>query len=249
MSSHALVAASKAERTSAAPARRIGRSAVAEKAGSSALKALGGEPRVSLLPAEVNDFHKARAVRRRLGLSIVAVLALTAAGVAGAGYLAMQSQAALDASRLTSQSLVAQQGQYADLRQAQAGIVLTQAAQTVGASTEIDWKDYLVKLQATLPSGVTIDTVTIDSASPFSDYVQSTVPLAGARVATVTFTATSPTIPSIPTWLDGLAKLVGFTDAVPGSVSIKEDGTYLVNITMHINSDAFSQRFAPEEGK
>jgi Tfp pilus assembly protein PilN len=240
MSSHALVAtreerAPKARRSGAAPARS---------------GPLGGEPRVSLLPAEVNDFHKARVVRRQLGVGVVAVLVIAAAGIAGSAYLAMQSQAALDDARLLSQNLAAQQAEFADLRQAQGGIELSLAGQMVGASTEIDWTGYLRSLQATLPAGVTIDTVSIDSASPFVDYVQSTVPLAGSRVATLSFTATSPTIPSIPSWLDGLATLPGFADAVPNSVTSKEDGGYLVNITMHINADAFSGRFAPvEEGQ
>lgn len=248
MSSHALVAAGKAER-STPTARPFSRGGSQARAAKATVGALGGEPRVSLLPAEVNDFHKARTARRRLGLGVVAVLILTTIGIAGAGYLNMQAQAALEASRLTSQSLLAQQAEFSDLRQAQNGIELTEAGQLVGASTEIEWPDYLNKLQATLPEGVMIDTVTIDSASPFVDYVQSTVPLASTRVATVTFTAISPTIPSIPSWLDGLATLTGFADAVPNSVSLKEDGTYLVNITMHINSAAFSQRFAREEGK
>ena len=83
----------------------------------------------------------------------------------------------------------------------------------------------------------------VDSATAFLDYAQSTVPLEGSRVGTLVFTAMSPGLPSIPGWLDGLATLKGFADAVPGSVSYQDDGTYLVNITMHINSDAFSLRF------
>ncbi|MBU1587317.1 MAG: hypothetical protein KKH51_05155, partial [Actinobacteria bacterium] len=123
-------------------------------------------------------------------------------------------------------------------------ITLIEAGQYVGASTEIDWKAYLEGLQATLPDGVVINSVQTDSATPFADYVQSTTPLEGSRVATLVFTARSPGLPSIPTWLDGLGQLKGFADAVPGSVNRQEDdGSYLVNITMHINADAFAERF------
>ncbi len=147
---------------------------------------------------------------------------------------------------MQSEDLLAQQAEFADLRDLQSGIVLIEAGQTVGASTEIEWKAYLQDLQGTLPPGVTLDTVTIDSASPFVDYTQSTLPLQGARVSTLSFAAISPTIPSIPVWLDGLAALTGFVDAVPGSVAIKPDGTYQINMTMHINKEAYSLTFAEE---
>ena len=113
----------------------------------------------------------------------------------------------------------------------------------MGASTEIEWKTYLEDLQRTLPLGVIITSVSIESASPFADFGQSSAPLQASRVATLSFTAISPTIPDIPVWLDGLQKLLGFADAVPDAVSIQPDGTYLVNMSMHINADAYSHRF------
>jgi hypothetical protein len=257
MSSHALVVDRKAERESRQPqehreprqsTRRAAHPAT-DGAGTMprGASALGGEPRVSLLPAEVNDFHKARAARRRLGFAVFGVLVVVVAGVAGAFVLSTTSQAQLDAARATSADLVAQESQFSDLRTVQSGIALVEAGQQVGASTEIDWKTYLQALQATLPAGVAINGVTIESASPFVDFAQSSVPLEGSRVATLSFAATSPSLPSIPDWLDGLATLEGFADAVPGSVQVQTDGTYLVNITMHINADAFSLRFAEKK--
>jgi hypothetical protein len=256
MSSHALVVDHKAERESGPKERREPRQSTRraahpaiDGAGTAprGASALGGEPRVSLLPAEVNDFHKARATRRRLGFAVVGVLLIVAAGVAGAFMLSTAAQTQLDAARLTSSDLAAQEAQFSDLRKVQAGIALVEAGQQVGASTEIDWKTYLQDLQATLPAGVAINGVTVESASPFVDFAQSSVPLQGARVATLSFAAMSPTLPSIPDWLDGLATLQGFADAVPGSVQVQTDGTYLVNITMHINADAFSLRFAEKK--
>lgn len=254
MSSHALVVDRKAEREprpQRPPRESFRRNArpVADAVagGQRRATALGGEPRVSLLPSEVNDFHRARTVRRRLGLGVLAVLLVVVAGIAGSYLLSAEAEAQLAASRATSAGLLAQEAQFSELRQVQANIKLIQAGQEVGASTEVDWMNYLRKLQGTLPAGVIINSVTIDSASPFVDFAQSTVPLQGSRVATLSFTAISPSLPSVPSWLDGLGTLVGFADAVPGSVDVQSDGTYLVNITMHINSDAFSQRFAEKK--
>jgi hypothetical protein len=244
MSSHAMVAPKATERAKAQPFKRVKPDSRTRHVGTSAL---GGEPRVSLLPAEVNDFHRAQAMRRKLGVAIVMVLLVVAAAIGGSYYLSVSAEQARDTARATSADLLAQQAQFADLRAAENGIALVQAGQQVGASTEIDWTDYLLKLQQTLPAGVQVNTVTIDSASPFIDYSQSTVPLQGSRVATLSFGAVSPTLPSIPDWLDGLKTLVGFADAVPDSVVINPDDSYTVNITMHINSEAFSKRFQEEQ--
>ena len=59
------------------------------------------------------------------------------------------------------------------------------------------------------------------------------------------FAATSKTLPDIDEWLKALATVTGFTDANPDSVVLGEDGTYTVNITMHINAEALNHKFDP----
>ena len=205
--------------------------------------AIGGEPRVSLLPSEVGELNKLHATRRRLVAGTIAVLVLVCAAVGGSMVLSTLAQAKLDSARVASQDLLLRESEFTELRQVKQGTALAEAAQQVGASTEIEWRSYLEDLQATLPVGVTISSVNIDSAEPFVDFGQSSAPLQASRVATLSFTAVSPTIPDIPVWLDGLGKLVGFAGAVPDSVTIQPDGSYLVNMTMHINAEAYSNRF------
>lgn len=245
MSGHALVMPRAADKADRAEARKSTRGSASPQGGG----ALGGEPRVSLLPAEVNDFQKAKAIRRRLVVGIVFLILIVLASTGGAYYLSTTAAAQLANAKSNQAALLAQEIEFSDLRTAKQGIALIEAGQYVGAATEIDWKSYLESLQSTLPDGVLIQSVTIDSATPFADYAQSSVPLEGSRVATLVFTAYSPGLPSIPTWLDGIGTLKGFADAVPGSVTVQTDGSYLVNITMHINSDAFALRFPGEDQK
>jgi len=208
---------------------------------------IGGEPRVDLLPNEVRKERKAKVVRRRLGLGVVGVLAFVLVGSAATMTLSLQAQTRLVDEQARTADLLVEQSQYIEVRKVQDQVTLVQAAQQVGVSTEIDWKAYLESVQATLPAGVTIDSVTVDSASPLAIYEQPTAPLQGARVATVSFTATSAILPDVPTWLKALAKLPGYADALPSSANL--DATtdaYNVNIVMHVNDDAFSQRFVTE---
>jgi hypothetical protein len=208
---------------------------------------IGGEPRVDLLPPEVRKERKAKVMRRRLGLGVVGVVIVMVAATGGATLLAAQDQAELVSEQGRTAELLVEQGKFIEVRKVQEQVGLVEAAQQVGVSTEIDWKKYLESVQATLPASVSIDAVTVDSASPLAIYDQPTAPLQGSRVATVSFTAKSGTLPDVPTWLTALATLPGYADALPGSVNLDAaTSTYTVNITMHINDAAFSKRFATE---
>jgi len=209
---------------------------------------IGGEPRGDLMPPEVHKERAASLLRRRLIVGVIAVLVITLAGSAGATALALRAEARLAFEQSRTAGIVADQAQYVEVRTVQGQVDQIKAAQRVGVSTEIDWKKYLEEVQTKLPPSVAIQSVTITSSSPLAIYAQPTAPLQGERVATVTFEATSPVLPDVPTWLISLATLPGFADALPGSVDLDTaTGVYTVNITMHINDAAFAERFVEEE--
>jgi len=205
---------------------------------------VGGEPRVDLLPPEVRFERKAKVIHRRMGFVIFLVVIVMIGGIALVRAQAIQAQANLSIEEANTASLLMQQRKYGEVQKVQNEIGSIQAAQQVGTSTEINWEQYLTSVQATLPPNVTLDTVNIDSATPFAPYTQATAPLQGSRIATLSFTARSSTLPEVPAWLNALTTLPGYADASPGSVTRNDSGTYSVNITMHINQSAFTHRFA-----
>jgi hypothetical protein len=207
---------------------------------------IGAAPRVDLLPQSIRDAHRQSKLRRKLLAGLGGVTVVVALGSFGALQLSTAAQAQLETERAETLNLLTQRGEFSELIAVQERLVLGSAAQLVGASPEIDWSGYLGELQKTLPSGVDLTAVTIDSASPVQAYEQPTGPLQGPRVATLTFTADSETLPDVPVWLDRLATLPAFVDATPNSVTRDDGGAYLVNITMHIGADAFWGRFAAE---
>jgi hypothetical protein len=207
--------------------------------------AIAAEPRADLLPPELREDRRALKTRRRLWIGALALALVMVAGTGLAAVYALHAQSNLAAEQATSTAILEQQKKYISVRSVHDKLGTIEAAQEVGTSTEIDWKKYLSAVQATLPANVKIDVVTIDSASPLAAYVQSTLPLQGSRVATLSFTAASSTLPEVPAWLDSLTSLPGYTDASPGSVTLDAaTGAYTVDITMHINEAAFSKRFA-----
>lgn len=211
---------------------------------------IGGPPRVDLLPPEVRARKKSRAHRRSLLLGVAGAVALMLMGVGAASLLSLQAQSQLQAEQQRTTRILTEQGKYVGVRKMQEQVTLVQAAQQVGASTEIDWKSYLDSIQATLPANVVVKTVTVDSATPLAIYQQATAPLQGGRVATISFTAATPSFPELPAWLTALRTLPGYADAAPDSATLDTtSGTYTVSITMHVNADAFDERFSAKKGK
>ncbi|KGJ82353.1 hypothetical protein GY21_00870 [Cryobacterium roopkundense] len=207
---------------------------------------LGAEPRMDLLPPEVRTLKKVKATRRRLGGLLVAVLVLVGSGIGASTWYSMQSQAELDAARERTTELLTSQTKYSEVQRVQVALDTTLAARQFGASTEIDWKAYLAEVRALVPSTVTVDTLSVDSASPLVPYEQATAPLQNSRVATIRILFTSPDVTSVPEWLGSMSTLPGYADSQPAVITRTAEGPYTVDFVLHVNEGAFSGRFAPE---
>ena len=224
--------------------------AVTKREATSARKSVpvGAAPRVSLMPPELGERNKALGTQRALRLVMFGVVVLTVVAVAGAFYYSFSTSVLLVQEQQRTDELLLKQQQYADVQYAVSSVELGEAALRVGGSTEIDWQDYLGRVQASLPEGVVLNSFTVDASTATEQYPQSNIPLQGARIATLQFTATSSTLPEIPDWLNRLRDLPGFVDANPGSVSLGDAGTYTASITMHIDAQAYSNRLIPADG-
>lgn len=209
------------------------------------LLVVGGQPRANLLPPEIILKRKQLKTRRSLRAAVVLIAIVTAAGCVGAFGVSSVAQVALAATQQQQQALVIEQAKYSEVSQVQQTIRTIEAGQQVGSSTEVDWRAYIGKLQKTLPAGVKITSVKVDTGTPMQLFPQSDAPLQGARVGAISFEASSKTLPDIPDWLRALATMPGFVDGTPGSVRI-EGSSYIVDVLMHYNTDAYSMRFDPE---
>lgn len=203
------------------------------------------EPRVDLLPPEVKTSRRQDAIARRLVLTLGIVILVVAGAIGGSTLLAVQANASLSAAQAETQSLALQQQKYGAVRTIQKQIALTQAAQQVGASTEVDWLTFMGKVAGTVQPGVSVTGITIDSASPLAAYQQSSVPLQGARVATVTIDIKAASLDVVSAWLARLAALPSVTDVAPGSFTLDKSG-YTGSAIMHLSASAFDGRFAPK---
>ncbi len=214
---------------------------------------LGPPPKADLLPPEVGLAIRARSSQRMTVFVVAIVVVVIGLGYGAAAVTEMRAQGDLNAETARTATLLASQSKYAEVRSVNSAIANTTVARTIGSSTSIDWQSYIASIQGSLPSGTRITTFTAKSGSPIAAFVQPTVPLQGERLAELTFVATSPSLPDVQNWLNGLATLKGFVDALPGTVTLSATTTptpqYQVGITMHINEQALDFRYATQATK
>lgn len=207
---------------------------------------VNSQPRADLLPPEVEEGRQARRVRANSIVAVVLVLALVVAGYVGLSLLAINAQAELAAAQQRTQDLLTEQAKYAEAQHVTSLIAAATAGREVGTSTEIDWKVYLQRIQDLLPAGTIITNFRAQTASPMSDFQQPNAPLQGDRIGELSFTAETPGLPEVESWLISLRELPGFVDAAPGTVALETTGIYQASITMHIDVGAYLNRYDPE---
>ena len=210
---------------------------------------LGGEPRVHLIPPAVLARKKGKELRRRLGLGVVGVIVLVAAGLGLATLSTAGSQAALLSAQQNTSTILQQHAKNGDVLKVKADAAAIQASQKTATAQEILWEPFIASFEATLPSGAAISSLSVSLDNPFgtTSAPTTTVPLQGPHIATVAATL-SMSQSSISGWLDSLSSLKGFVDVTPASVAVASGGGYTVSITMHINSDALANRFTKDAG-
>lgn len=217
---------------------------------------LGGVPRADLLPAAARDAIRRRPIVRRLILGVIALALVVILAVVAATVLSITAQAQLQAERDRSDTLLAQQLEFAEARAIDAALTETTNARIAATSAEIDWEGLLAEIRATLPAGVLL--VSVDGELTAADSVGAGAPADGGAaeepeplrqdsVASIRINATSPTVPDVEAWLEDLETVTGFAGiAPPVSVVGSEGASYTVTIEFLLNEEAYLGRYAPE---
>ena len=211
---------------------------------------IGGVPRADLLPPEVRQAVRDRRTTRYLAYGVVVAIALSVIGTVYAFGNSIASQANLAFEKDRTVKLLEEQEQYAVARATAAQIDLIIEAREQAMATEINWNEYFKAIEATLPEGVVIEQMIIDSVSPIDELPVTEIPLQTGWVALLTVKAASATVPDVEKWLDDLKGVKGFAGVAP-PVEVKEGGTAAYTVTMQIlvNTDAYALRFAEKDIK
>ena len=162
---------------------------------------VGGQPRANLLPPEIIVKRKQLKTRRALRGGVLLVALATGAGCVATFGVSSVAQVQLAIVQQQQSDLVLEQAGYQEVRDVQLTLATIAAGQQVATSTEINWRSFIQEIQSNLPSGVTLQTVKVETGTPMMAFPQSDAPLQGIRVGSINFTASSKTLPSTADWL------------------------------------------------
>jgi Tfp pilus assembly protein PilN len=212
--------------------------------------AIGGDPRVHLLPLEVTERKKVKNLKRRLLLAGAFVVVLVVAGYGLATVVLSTAQSQLDSAHNTTALLLSQQAKYGDVTKVNSDAAAILQAQKTATAQEILWAPYLASIEATLPGDAAITAVNAGIDAPLGAAPAAggtAVPLQGPRIATVSLTVNMQQS-EIPAWLNTLPSLTGYVDATPDSVTQSSGSDYVLVVTLHINDKALSGRYTKAAG-
>jgi type IV pilus assembly protein PilM len=210
-------------------------------------------PQVSLLPPEIGLRARARRLNQRFALVAAGVLVLTLGGIVGAHWYAGAQQNELDTAHAETRALLEQQKAYSDSKELAALLATLQDARAYGASTEIDWANYLGLIEATMPAGTSLVEATVSAASPWEVQPTPAGPLRGDVAGTIHLRTSSSTEGDLTAWVRSLELLPGYADSSLDSrvqeLDSEHDGTptYTAEVTLNVGADARARRFAAAE--
>lgn len=210
-----------------------------------------GWPQVDLLPPEVRAGRKLRHTKRLLLLVVAGILLASLLGWVATLFAAASAQSELDGVMQDTARLQAEQSKYAEVPQVLGDIANIEGARTAGTSTEILWKPYFDALRAVTPVGVSIDDLSVTTATPMMVAPTATSPLAGPSIGQIVFTAKALAVPDTSAWLDALDAVPGLGDAWFSSSTLTEtEGVvyWSISATVEVNNLALANRFAVEKG-
>lgn len=215
---------------------------------------LGGVPRADLLPASAREAIRRRPIVRRLVIGVIGMAAVIVLAIVAATVYDITAQVQLQAERDRSETLLAQQLEFAEAKAISDGVAEGEAARLGVMATEVDWLDLSNEIRATLPTGIILDSVDgkvlesiADEEGGEGSAEESDDPLRQQSVGSIVITATSETVPDVQAWLDALASLTGFAGiAPPTTVTGAPDTGYTVSIEVLINEGAYIERFVDE---
>jgi hypothetical protein len=208
---------------------------------------LGGEPRVILLPPEFALADKARTMRRYSILGLVLLLVIVGGGYAYASYRSFFAGEALATTKAQSRSIVVEQKKYSEATSIARLVSGIGQAEALGGSTEVLWAGLIETVRSSLPAGTLLDSAVMKGRAPWEAELAPAGPLRQPRVATLSIVITSPSILDATTIVRSLVQVPGFADATLDSVTVK-DGVYNTTVTLNVNAEALSGRFA-DQGK
>lgn len=206
---------------------------------------IGGVPRVDLLPPELKAAREWRRARNKAVLLVLGAALVVLAASGAAGWWAALNGDQRTAAQARTTQLLAEQSEFVEVNQVQGAIAATERALAQASAGDVIWGELLTDLQGALPAGARITTVTIESSSPMQELAPPIDPLRTSRIASVTFSAVTTSVPDVVTWTRAVLDVPGVVYAAPRS-TVADETASAFTVEMSVDISAERLRHQPE---
>lgn len=199
-------------------------------------------PRVNLLPPEIGEARRFKALQVGLAGAMLGVVAVCGAAYAiTAGHVAEASDS-LVAEEARTPALQAAQSRYAEVPAVLAQVTTAEQMQQAATAYDIAWYSYLDQVAVKAPQDITLTQLTftvVPPAEQVADAAASTDPSAVSGVGTVQIIGEAPSQSAVATWLEQLGTVPGFAaPALTGTTLAQDTGIVTFTTTATVTDDA-----------
>ena len=204
----------------------------------------------NLLPTEVLQARRVRAIRKLVIILISVLLVIAAAGYAYA-YLQSRSAAqSLAAEQSRTSQLTAREHQYSDVTQIQGSVAEVQSQLSTLLANDVNTPQLLSQVMTVIPAGGHLSQVTMNLAVP-NQSGASTLPLTSldtsghTHIGTVTLVGQVVHLTDVATYVDALALIPGVVQPYPTTNTVADKGGATFSIQLTLTDQLFTHSFSP----
>lgn len=201
----------------------------------------------NLIPPELLQARRARALRKLVTAALCLLLLLAGAGTGFAMYRGHEASQSLAAEQSRTSQLIVEQNRYGAVTRIQGdvGQVRTQLATLMGM--DVDTAKLIVALIGQLPQGATVTQLALTIAAPSPTAANnsgaSALDTSGQpHIGTVTITGQARTVADVALYVVKLAGVQGVVSPYPTTNTVNDTGTQFT-VQFSINNSLLSHRY------
>jgi hypothetical protein len=204
----------------------------------------------NLIPPEVLQARRVRAVRKVMAYALCVLILLAGAGYSFAWYRSQQAADALSAEQSRTSQLLVQQKRYADVTLLQGSVAGVRTELSHLLAGDVDMSVLVASILTQLPAGATVSQLAVTMSAPGGK--QATANLASGtgsldtsghpHIGLISITGQAARVSDVSTLVDRLSVLPGFIDPYPTSNTMNDKGT-LYTVQFSVNDKLLSHRY------
>jgi len=204
----------------------------------------------NLIPPEVLQARRVRAIRKLVAYALVALVLLAGLGYGYAFYRSQQAADALSAEQSRTSQLLAQQKRYADVTLLQSSVAGVRTQLSTLLASDVDMAQLTTSILKQLPAGASVSQLAVTMAPTAGRQATANMTTGTGNLDTsgrshiglVTVTGQAARVTDVSTLVDRLSTLPGLIDPYPTSNTTNDKGT-LFTIQFSIDDRLLSHRY------